>query len=376
MDLFEPIIFLLLLAVLSVPIANRFHLPFEIFLVAVSAIISFMPWIPHIQINPDMVFKLFLPPILFSTAYFISWQDFKFNLRPITLNAFGLVIITTVAVALLIKAIFSEISWAEGFLLGAILLPTDATAAITIVKKLHSHRRILSILEGESLINDATALLLFRFSIAAIVSGTFSMSHMASDFCTILIGGAITGLATGFIALCLLQYINNVLAETTFTFITAFISYLIADQFGFSRVISTVFCGVMIGRLLPGFASAQLMFLSRASWSIFLFIINCFVFILIGLELPSVIKSLSYPLTYLIFYSAVVLLAIIGIRIVWIFGVAYIARKLIPSIIKKDPMPNWQLIFVVGWSGMRGVVSLAAALAIPIQLAPGIPWQH
>ncbi|KTD33698.1 cation/proton antiporter [Legionella nautarum] len=376
MDFFEPTIFLLFLAVLSLPIANRFHLPLEIFLVAVSAIISFIPWLPHFQINPEIVFKLFLPPILFSAAYFVSWQDFKFNLRPITLHAFGLVIFTTAAVAPIVRYIFPELSWAECFLLGAIVSPTDASATVAIIKKLNSQRRLLSIIEGESLINDATALLLFRFSLAAIVTGTFSITDVAMNFFTILIGGIITGLVIGFIAIRLIQYINNALAETTFTFITAFASYLIADRFGFSGVISTVVCGVFVGRVLPKYASSQMMYQTRASWSIFLFIINCFVFILIGVELPWVSQALSYSLLSVVLYSVIVVLIIIAIRIVWVYSSAYLSRKLIPSIEKKDPMPSWQLIFVVGWSGMRGVLSLAAALAIPIQLAPGIPFPH
>lgn len=372
MEFIAPAIFILFIAIISVPIANRFRFPLEVFLVIGSCIISLLPTAPNININPDIIFKLFLPPILFYAAYFTSWRDFKFNFRVISLLAFGLVLFTTVVVAVISKLVVPDLPWAVGFLLGAIISPTDASAATSIIKKLHAPRRIINILEGESLVNDAMALLLFRFSLVAILSGSFSFDKAIGTFVVISIGGAITGILIGVLAIALLKRIHNVEAETTLTFITAISCFIFAEHIGVSGVIATVVAGIYFGIHLPEFSTSRTRINANASWKTLIFIINGFAFTLIGSQLPAILNGLeNFRFNQLLIYGLVISSIVIISRIVWVFFIAHISRLLLPSINKADPRPPWQVLFLVGWSGMRGIVSLAAALSIPYQIAPG-----
>jgi len=377
MNFIEAAIFLLFLAIISVPLANRLRLPLEIFLVIGSCLISLLPGLPVFQVNPLIVFNLFLPPILFSAAYFTSWKDFKFNLRPISLFAFGLVIFTMITVAIVAKLLLPEFTWGEGFLLGAILSPTDASAAVNIIKKIGANRRLIVILEGESLINDATALTLFRFSLAGLMLNTFSITNAISHFLFALAGGAIIGLILGVVAIYFIRRIRETSAETTFTFIVAYIAYLTAEHLGVSGVISTVVCGIYVGIRFPECVPTDTRVNAKVSWKTLMFIINGFAFTLLGLELPWVLKSLtSYSAVSLVFYVVAITITVILTRLLWVYPAAYLPRKLVPSIVKKDPMPVWQMLFTLGWTGMRGIVSLAAALAIPLEMAPGVAFPH
>lgn len=377
MNFIEAAVFLLFFAIVSVPLANRSRLPLEIFLVIGSCLVSLIPGLPSYQINPFIVFHLFLPPILFSAAYFTSWKDFKFNLRPISLHAFGLVIVTAIAVAAIAKIFVPGFTWAEGFLLGAIVSPTDASSAVAIIRKLGAPRRIIAVLEGESLVNDATALLLFRFSLAAVMLGSFSFGQAISQFLMVFLGGIGIGLAVGIIGTFIMKYLQDARAETTFTFIIAFASYFVAEHLNASGVISTVACGIYSGLRFPEYASSQTRINAKAAWSILLFIVNGSVFALIGLELPWVIKRLAaYSLADLLFYGTIITFVVIVVRVIWIFPAAYFPRLLIPAIARRDPVPPWQMLFTIGWSGMRGIVSLAAVLAIPLQMSSGLPFPH
>lgn len=377
MNFIEPAIFILFLAILSVPIAIRFHLPLEVFLVLGSGIISFTSGLPNFQLDPAIVFKLFLPPILFYAAYFTSWRDFKFNFRPISLLAFGLVIVTTVIVAVVAKFVFPDFTWAEGFLLGAIVSPTDATSATVIIKKLGAPRRLISILEGESLVNDATALLLFRFALIAMLGGSFSLPHAVGHFVEITLGGIALGLLIGIIMVFILPKINSVSGESTLTILTAFICYLAGEHLGVSGIIATVVCGIYFGIQLPQLASSSTRISAKASWNTLMFIINGFVFTVIGLELPLIIQNLkSESLTAVFIAGVIISLAVIITRMAWVYPMAYVPRFFFPSISTKDPMPSWKTLFIISWSGMRGIVSLAAALSIPYYIAPGIAFPH
>lgn len=377
MNIIEISVFILFLTIISVPLAVRFRLPVEVFLVIGSSIISLLPGLPKIKIHPMIIFHLFLPPILFAAAYFTSWRDFKFNLRPISLLAFGLVIFTTVVVACIAKFIIPGFTWQEGFLLGAIVSPTDASAATTIIRKLNAPRRLIAVIEGESLLNDATALTLYRLSLFAIMLGTFSVTDAVMQFFTISLGGIVSGVAVGFASIYLIKRIKDVQAETTFTFITAYASYFIAEHIGFSGIIATVTTGIYFGIHFPEFAPTQTRLNAKTSWGIVIFIINGFVFTLLGLELPEVIKNLgSYSIADLIFYGVTVSIFIILVRVIWVFPAAYLPRLLVPSISRKDPVPPWEFLFIVGWSGMRGIVSLAAVLAIPNHLLSGEPFPY
>lgn len=377
MNFIEIAIFILFFAILSVPIANRFRLPLEVFLVIGSCIISLLPWLPNFEINPKIVFSLFLPPILFYAAYFTSWHDFKNNIRPISLLAFGLVIFTMLVVAYMAKIIFPQFTLAECFLLGAIISPTDAASATSIIKKLCAPRRIVIILEGESLINDATALILFQFSLIAIILGSFSIAHATGQFVVITLGGIAVGLIIAFISEYILQKIHSVPAEITLTFITALTSYIVADHLHVSGVISTVVCGIYFGIRFPELSSSRTRINAKASWDTLIFIINGFAFTLIGLELPIILQRLQYEsLASLIYTGITISIIIILARIIWVFFGAYVSRLLFPSISKNDPMPPWSILYILGWCGMRGIISLAAALSIPLYLSPMVIFPH
>jgi len=366
----EAAIFILFFAVISVPIANRFRLPLEVFLVIGSCLISLAPGLPAFEVNPRLVFYLFLPPILFHAAYFISWRDFKLNIRVISLLAFGLVLFTMVTVAFVTKLILPQLSLAECFLLGAIISPTDAASATAIIKKLQAPRRLVTILEGESLVNDATALILFRFSLIAIVSGSFSMPVAITQFITSTVSGACVGFAIGMVSVRILQKIHSVAAETTFTFIVPLITYLAAENLHASGVIAVVVCGIYFGMRLPELISSKTRIHSKVSWNTFIFIINCFAFALIGFELPRILKNLpSHEIGHFVLYGIFISLVVILARLLWVYIAAYLSRILFPFIARKDPMPSLRALITLGWCGMRGIVSLASALSLPMFLA-------
>ncbi len=377
MNFIEAAIFILFFAVISVPFANRFRLPLEVFLVIGSCLISLAPWIPSVEVDPTIVFYLILPPILFHAAYFISWRDFKLNIRVISLLAFGLVIFTMCIVALVAKYILPQLSLAECFILGAIISPTDAASATAIIKKLRAPQRLVTILEGESLVNDSTALILFRFSLITFLSGSFSIPIAITQFFTGTLSGIAIGLIIGIVAVRLLQKINSVSADTTFTFIVPLITYLAAENMHASGVIATVVCGIYFGVKFPEVISSKTRIYAKVSWNTLIFIINCFAFTLIGLELPLILKDLtSSELNELILYGIIISLVVIFARIIWVFILAYLSRALFPSIARKDPMPPWQAMLTLGWCGMRGIVSLAAALSLPLFIAPNTAFAH
>ncbi|MGD9592221.1 MAG: Na+/H+ antiporter, partial [Candidatus Berkiella sp.] len=377
MNFIEASVLILFFAILCVPLANRFRIPLEIFLFLGSCSISLIPGLPRVVLDPVIVFDLFLPPILFSGAYFTSWKDFKFNLRPIALLAFGLVLFTSGMVAIVAKLILPSFTWPEAFLLGAIVSPTDASAATAIIKRLGAPKRMIAILEGESLVNDATALIIYRFSIGAIIYKTFSLPDAVAEFGLITVGGVLVGFAITYIAVALFRFIHDRHAQTAFTFITAFSSYIVADRLGFSGVIATVVSGILAGIRFPEFASTTTKMNVKASWGTLLFIINGFVFTLIGFQLPRVIKNLGgYPISDLVYYGAVISAVVIGVRLIWIYPAAYIPRKLFPTLAKRDPVSSWKYLFVLGWAGMRGIVSLASVLAIPAITAHHLMFSH
>jgi Na+/H+ antiporter len=373
----ESSICLLFLAIISVPLAMRFRLPLEIFLAVGSCLVGFIPGVSIFEIDPVIVFELFLPPILFSAAYFISWRDIKFNLRPISFLAIGLVIFTTVCVAAVAKFILPGFSWAEGFLLGAIVSPSDASAATVLIKKVGAPRRLIKVLEGESLINDATALTLYRFALGTIMAGSFSVPHAIMQFFIIAGGGVLIGLITSVITIALLQFIRHVEAETTLTFITAFSSYIVAEHFGFSGVIATVVSGIYFSIYAPEFIATKTRINSKAVWGTVLFVINGFVFTLLGMQLPIVIKHLEADsLVGLIFHGIIISLLVIFLRLFWVFPMTYLPRLFFLTIARRDPAPSWQAVVALGWIGMRGIVSLAAVFSIPYQLHSGALFAH
>lgn len=373
MNIVELPLVILCLAVLSVPLAARLRIPFEIFLLVTSCLISLMPGLPEIEIKPYVVFYLFLPPILFSAGHFISWNQFKLNRTLIFLLAFGLVIATAAIIACVVTTLIPGMSLAEGFLLGSIISPTDASAATTLIKKLGAPRRLIAILEGESLINDATALIFFRFSLIAMATGVFSFPNALATLFILTSGGVFIGLIIGVGGVFIIKRLNDVSAETTFTFVIAFGCYIIAEHLGASGVIATVTGGICGGLMMPEHGRTLTRLNARASWNTILFVINVLAFTLIGLELSPVIKNLAeYDLLNLIQEGAILSLVVIIVRMLWVFLMAYLPRSITRFKEERRAQLTPTMLFILGWSGMRGIVSLAAVLAIPKYIAPNV----
>src|SRR5471032_92600 len=360
---------LLTVAVLAM-LARKLHIPYPILFVIGGLLLGWLPGLPKVTLNPELVFFLFLPPLLFPAALFTSWRDFRLNLRPISLLAIGLVLFTTVAVAYLAHY-FMHLPLAAGFVLGAIISPPDAIAATAIAERLKVPRRIVTILEGESLVNDATALVAYRFAVLAVTTGSFSLAHAGGQFFVVGIGGILTGLAIGWLAQQFHKRVDDAPIEITVSLLTPFAAYLVADDLGVSGVLAVVTAGLYLGRRLPELLTFKTRLQGGPVWEMVEFLLNGFVFILIGLQLPQVLHALSshdISIHQLIGYALFISLAVILIRILWVFPAAYLPRLLFKGIRDRDPYPKWQHVTIIAWTGMRGVVSLAAALAIPLTM--------
>ncbi|HLX97013.1 MAG TPA: Na+/H+ antiporter [Verrucomicrobiae bacterium] len=369
---------LLAVAVLAL-LARRLHIPYPIFFVIGGLLIGLIPGLPKVRLDPELVFLFFLPPLLFPAALFTSWRDFRANLRPISLLAIGLVLFTTVAVAGL-AFYFFHLPLAVGFVLGAIISPPDAIAATAIAERLNVPRRIVTVLEGESLVNDATALVAYRFAVIAVATGSFSLARAGGEFVIIGIGGILAGLAVGWLATQFHQRVDDAPIEITVSLLTPFVAYLSAEHLGVSGVLAVVTAGLYLGRRMPELLSFRTRLQAGPVWEMVEFLLNGFVFILIGLQLPEVLRALSdhthYSFGRLVWYALVISLAVILIRILWVFPASYLPRLLFKRIRDKDPYPSWRHVTIVAWTGMRGVVSLAAALALPFTIQGGDPFPY
>jgi monovalent cation/hydrogen antiporter len=372
LHLIEATLLLLFLTTIAVPWARRTGLPTEILLVVGSLALSLLPGLPPLVLDPTVVFTLFLPPILFAAAYFTSWRDFKQNRRPIFLLAFGLVLFTTTLVAVAVRFLGLGVPWPVAFLLGAIVSPPDASAATAVIRKLGVPRRLVTVIEGESLVNDATALVAYRFALMAIATGSFSLGAATLRFVLVAVGGTAIGLLVGVAGIFIVKRLKDSAAETTLTLVTSFATYILAEHLGFSGVIATVVGGLYYGRKIPTVTSAETRITAEASWTTVLFIINGLVFTLIGLQMPAVMAGLgSYSWRQLALYGVTVVLVVMAVRFIWVFPATYLPRKLFRSIARKDPLPPWGVVTALSWAGMRGIVSLAAALSIPLTLPSG-----
>jgi CPA1 family monovalent cation:H+ antiporter len=373
-DVIELVIGLLVgVAVLSA-LARRTQIPPAIVLVLGGALFGLIPGLPPVHLEPDLVFLFFLPPLLYPAALFTSWRDFRANLRPISLLAVGLVLFTTALIAWVTHSLIG-LPLAVGFVLGAIISPPDAVAATAITQRLRVPRRIITILEGESLVNDATALVAYRFAIAAVVSGTFSWADAGAKFLMVAAGGIAIGLAIGKVVARIHQRLDDPPIQATISLLTPYAAFVSADRLGVSGVLAVVTAGVYLGWRSPEVITARTRLLVRPVWETAGFVLNGFIFILIGLQLPEVLHAVSgYSPLQLVTYALAISLAAIVIRVLWVYPGAYLPRWLFRSIREREPHPPWQNVMIVAWTGMRGVVSLAAALAIPLTLADGSPF--
>jgi monovalent cation/hydrogen antiporter len=367
------VLILLVAATALALLARRINIPYPILLVLGGLALGFVPGLPPIELEPELVFLLFLPPILFGAGYFTSLRDFKRNLRAITLLSVGLVIFTTLAVAAVAQALVPGMPWAAAFALGAIVAPPDAVAATSVFQRLGVPRRIVTILEGESLVNDATALVAYRFAIIAASTGTFSFANAGLTFVAVAVGGIAFGLLMGMLIAWVLKRVDDPVFSVVLTLLAPVATYLPAERFGLSGVLATVAAGIWVGRNAPREMSSSVRVAGTAAWQVVLFLINGTVFILIGAQLRTVLDSLEeYSAGELIGLAVAVSATVILVRILWVYPGTYVPRALSAAIRAREPYPTPRNVFIVSWAGMRGVVSLAAALALPLTLVDGV----
>jgi monovalent cation/hydrogen antiporter len=369
-------VILLLIAVLALAaIARKLVIPYPILLVIGGLVLGLIPGVPTLRLDPDIVFLVFLPPILWSAAYFTSWRDFRSNLRPITLLAVGLVLATTAAVAMGAHIWLPGLGWAGAITLGAIVSPPDAVSATAVAKRLGLPRRAVTILEGESLVNDATALILYRAAVMAAISGTYTFSDTVWDFFMAAAVGVVVGLSVGVVARWALRLVEDSFSEIAITLLAPYIAWVLADQAHSSGVLACVAGGLYLRRHFSEAVAPTTRIQARAVWDFLVFVLNAVIFILIGLQLGALREAVpSGMFVPLILSGALVSVTAIAVRMIWVPLAAWIPRLFSPSLRARDPMPAWSSLFIIGWTGMRGIVSLAAALALPLTTAAGAPF--
>ena len=357
-------------------LSKRFNFPFPIVLVLCGVLISIIPGLPVIALSPEVVFIIFLPPLLYYAAWHTSWHDFKAAIRPITLAAVGLVLFTTLAVALIAHELIG-LSWPLAFLIGAIVSPPDAVAATSITKGLGLQPRIISILEGESLLNDASGLVAYKYALAAVMAGNFIMWEAGLSFLKMATAGVAIGLALGY-AMYLVhrKFVCDPIVEVTLTFLTPFASYLLAEHFHFSGVLAVVTTGLYLSYRSARIFTHQSRVMATTVWEVVNYILNGLIFILIGLQLRNIMEGIGdYSIASLLLWGVAVSLVVIVVRFIWVVPAAMLPRFLSKRIRAKEPFDPRNMV-VFGWAGMRGVVSMAAALALPLTLPDGSPFPH
>lgn len=373
---------LVLLALLAaaaalVALAPTLRIPFPILLVVGGLVLGFVRGVPRLTLPPDVVLVGFLPPLLYSSTFFTSLRDLRANLRPIGLLSIGLVAATTIGVAAVAHATIDHMGWGPAFVLGAVVSPTDPIAATAIARRLGVPRRLISIVEGESLINDGTALVLYRVAIIAVVSGTFSIWDAGLRFVGNAVGGVAIGMAVGFVVAAARRRLNNPPVETTISLLTGYFAYLPAQAVGASGVLAVVTAGIYLGRRTPQLTNAEQRLQGAAAWEILTFVLNALLFVLVGLQLHAILNRLSsVSAAHLAAWGALATGAVVGSRLVWIYPATYLPRWAFPRIRARDPYPPLSYPTMIGWTGMRGAVSLAAALAVPLTVHSGAPFPH
>lgn len=372
------IFLILLVAICAVAyLAQRVGMAYPIAFVLAGMALAVVPGFPAFSIPPDLLLLLFLPPLLTEAAYFTSLRDFKANMRPILQLAIGLVVATGVAIAYALHWLVPEISLAVGFVLGAIISPPDAVAAVSVTRHVTIPRRTTIILEGESLINDATGLVMYKFAVAAVVTGSFSLATASLHFLWMIASGLLVGWAIGKGYMRVFPKIREQSVEILSTFLVPYASYLLVEAMHGSGVLAVVASGLTIGWYAPQVFTPRLMIPAEAVWRMVTFVLNGLVFLLIGMHFPGLLQRLSdYTARDLLVLSLAVPLLAIVTRFLWVYAVGYGTRLIFPHIRKKDPYPPWQNVFIIAWTGMRGVVSLATALALPFTIASGADFPH
>src|ERR1700688_2539129 len=368
----ELILICLVAVALLALVARKIGVPYPILLTVAGGLLAFVPGLPQIRLDPKLVFDLFLPPLIYPAAVYTSWRDFRANLRSILPLAIFLVLLTMTATAYLFHAL-TGLPLAVGFVFGALISPPDAVAALAMTKGLKVPRKIIVILEGESLANDATSFISFRFAVAAVLTGSFSLGQASVRFLLVAAGGIAVGLATGWLATQVQKRLDDPPVQTLFSLLTPYVAYFSGENLHVSGILAVVIAGIYIGWRGPRILSGRMRLQALPVWEMVVFILNGILFMLIGLQLPQVIDVLAPGTVTRVAWLAIVFVAVIVlVRFAWVFGATYLPRLLSPTFLRKNPAP-WKQTALIAWTGMRGADSLAGALAIPLVLANGQP---
>jgi monovalent cation/hydrogen antiporter len=355
-------------------IAGLLDIPYPIVLVLGAIPLGFLPGVPDVELHPDLVLVIFLPPLLYVAAFFADLRAMRAGARALSMTSIGLVLATTAVVAVVGHELIG-LPWAVAFALGAIVSPTDPLAATAIARELGAPRRLVNMIEGESLINDASALIAYRVAVAAAVGGSFSLVDASLDFVVSVLGGVGVGLLVGALVSEVRRRLDDVPVEITISLFTGFAAYLPAEGLGVSGVLAAVTAGIYLGWMAPKVSTAQMRVQGFAVWELIVFVLNAVLFVLIGLQLPSILDAVAEinPLT-LAGYALATIAAVVGTRFVWLFTMPYLIRAIDrrPSQVERRVGPAPRIVF--GWAGLRGAVSLAAALALPLETDAGTPF--
>src|SRR5216683_3263368 len=363
---------LLVVIVVLATLATRLHLPYAILLVLGGLVLGFVPGLPSITLNPELILVLFLPPLIYSSAWLTSWREFHANLRPILQLALGLVLVTTIVIAIVAHAI-AGLSWPVAFILGAVVSPTDAVAASATAKLLGLPRRIVTVIEGESIVNDATGLVIYRFAVVAVIVGSLSLWQASLQLVIVSLGGLLIGLVIAWPVAWLHRHLDDAPIEITITLLTPYAAYLLADALQVSGVLAVLSAGLYLSHQSSRFFSSNTRLQANAVWNVLVFLLNGLLFLLIGLQLRTILATLEgHSLLTLLWQALLISLAVIAVRLAWVFPAASVPRLVIPRLRARDPYPGWRPVGMVAWIGMRGGLSLAAALALPLTLTGGI----
>jgi monovalent cation/hydrogen antiporter len=368
---------LLIAGVALLCVAPLVRIPYPILLVLGGLGLALVPGAPQIELNPDLVLLLFLPPLLYADAWEMSWRDFRANKRAIAQLSVGLVFATVLVVGWVAHALIPGMPWAVAFALGAIVSPTDAVAATAIAKQVGLPRKLVAILEGESLVNDASALVAYRFAVVAVATGAFSLASAALTFLWVAVAGVAVGLAGGWIIAQLSKRIADPYILILFSLVSPYLVWLPAEALHASGVLAAVTAGLFVGYRSPRILRAEARIPAYAVWETWVLLLNGLAFILLGLQLRTVVEGFEHGrLVQMVGLGLLVTLTVAGVRIFWVYPSAIIPRAVFPAIARKDPLPTMRALFIVGWSGMRGVVSLATALALPLTVENGAHFPY
>ena len=363
----ELILICLVAVALLALVARKIGVPYPILLTIAGGLLAFVPGLPTIRLDPKLVFDLFLPPLIYPAAVYTSWRDFRANLRSILPLAIFLVLLTMTVTAYLFHAL-TGLPLAVGFVFGALISPPDAVAALAVTQNLRVPRKIIVILEGESLVNDATSFISFRFAVAAVLTGSFSLGQASLQFLFVAAGGIAVGLATGWLATQVQKRLDDPPVQTMFSLLTPYVAYFCGEMLHVSGILAVVIAGIYYGWRAPRVLSGRMRLQAIPVWQMVTFILNGILFMLIGLQLPQVIHALAPGTTIeVVRLALLVLLALVLVRFAWLFGATYLPRLFSKTFRRKNPAP-WQQTALIAWIGMRGADSLAAALAIPFLL--------